>query len=629
MTHFYRRSTLCTALLALALAPGLSLAEPPAKTKAAQGRAKGEKFAFLVGVRQYLATELKSLQYAEQDVRDLSKVLLASGYKPDNVVLMTQSQAAENLRYAPEGAKIRQELDGILEDLTEEDSVIVALAGHGVQFRGEDRSYFCPADAKLANRETLIALDEIYEKLNKCGAGFKLLMVDACRNDPLANASRSREEVELESVTRPQIRKPPGGVAAFFSCSEGEKAFEHDELKHGVFFNFIIEGLRGRADEDGDKVVDFDELVSFTKKNVRSFVRAKFGANVRQMPELFRNTTRGSVPLVALNLTSPKNLDALPPTNKLLGREFQGHTGLVVSVALSPDGKRAVSGSWDRTVRLWDVTTGKELRRFGQEGAGHTAPVNAVAYSPDGKTALSGGDDALVILWEVETGKLLKTFKGHKGHINAVAFSVSGQYAISAAGHTENKEKVDCTVRLWDVESGKEVRRYDGLTTPVQCVAFNPKGKSLAAGAKDGTVRIWDWNTKQEKASFKAHTGMVTCVAWSPDGTRLLTGGDKTMRLWDAATGQQLKQFDGHKEEVWCVAFSPDGTRALSGSGDYGRKKQVIDGVARLWDLETGQELFRLEGHKGVIKSVAFSRDGHRALSGSDDKTLRLWDLPK
>ena len=155
--------------------------------------------------------------------------------------------------------------------------MVVALAGHGVQFQNDTASYFCASDAKVNDKTTLISLDEIYKELDKSGAGLKLLLVDACRNDPLSDNSRVRSTVRLESVTRPQ-KEPPGGVMAPFSCSKGEKAFEHTSLRHGVFFYYVIEALSGKADYDKDENVVVDEISLFTRQRVSDFVRSRFGA---------------------------------------------------------------------------------------------------------------------------------------------------------------------------------------------------------------------------------------------------------------------------------------------------------------------------------------------------------------
>ena len=288
------------ALLLAALTVAPALAQP--------GTRRGEKYALLVGVKAYDPNELHDLAYSEADVTGLATVLKAGGYEPANVVLMTQALGATKPRLLPLAANIRKELSLLLQDLEPADSVVVAFAGHGVQFAGEKSTYFCPADAKLADRSTLIPLDDVYRELEASKAGLKLLLVDACRNDPRTKNSRSRAEVELESLNRPQVVPPPGGVLAFFSCSEGEKAQEYEELRHGVFFHFVIQGLGGEADLDGDGLISPEELAQFAKRRVRDYVREKNG--VRQMPEL-RGTSRDLVPLV--RLSRPRMPDVAPP----------------------------------------------------------------------------------------------------------------------------------------------------------------------------------------------------------------------------------------------------------------------------------------------------------------------------
>jgi predicted dehydrogenase len=285
-------------------------ANPEAKKSPPAEVSTGQKYALLVGVQQYDKNELRDLRFPEADVEGLARVLRADGYK--RVVLMTVQEGAKNgARSLPLAANIRKELKGLLEDREETDSVVVAFAGHSVQFRDSDEHYFCPMDAKLTDRRTLVSLTEVYKELEKCPSNFKLLLVDACRNDPQAANSRARAEVDLQSVTRPQKKLPPGGLAAFFSCAAGEKAFESDRLRHGVFFHYVIEGLGGKADFNRDGQVDLDELALFVRRNVPDHVKEEFSADSRQMPELV-GKTRGVVPLVRLAAAAPEPPSRVP-----------------------------------------------------------------------------------------------------------------------------------------------------------------------------------------------------------------------------------------------------------------------------------------------------------------------------
>ena len=289
-----------TALLCGALVLAVTVLSCPSRANAAAP--EGEKYAVLIGVREYDKNELHDLNYAEDDITELAAVLREAGYK--RVLLLTQTVGAKQARFLPLAANVRKVLKGVLEDRTEGDTVLIALAGHGVQFQGEDQSYFCPMDAKLTDKSTLVSLGEVYKDLEKCEAGTRILLADCCRNDPRSDQSRAVSRVKLESVTRPQKALPPGGIAALFSCSAGEKAYESTDLKHGVFFNFVIEGLRGKADFDGDGNVDLDEIVKYLKREVPDYVKETYGEDVRQMPELV-GKTRGLVTLARLSTAPP------------------------------------------------------------------------------------------------------------------------------------------------------------------------------------------------------------------------------------------------------------------------------------------------------------------------------------
>jgi WD40 repeat protein/tetratricopeptide (TPR) repeat protein len=288
-------------------------------------------------------------------------------------------------------------------------------------------------------------------------------------------------------------------------------------------------------------------------------------------------------------------------------RTLRGHTDGVTSVCFRGDGRRLVSGSADRTVKVWDTHTGQEVLSL----KGHTEQVNSVAVSGDGKRIASGGKDQTVRLWDAATGREILTLKGHTKDVSSVAFSPDGKRLASAS--------FDGTVRVWDAATGREAFTLKGHAEEVHSVAFSPDGKRLASAGADRTVRVWDAATGREVLSLTGHTGFVFSVAFSPEGGRLASGGDDRMvRIWDARTGNELLALKGHTSFVFGVTFSPDGRRLASAS---------FDQTVRVWDAWTGQEALALKGHTGFVFGVAFSPDGKCLASGGAlDQTVKVWD---
>ncbi|KIK24627.1 hypothetical protein PISMIDRAFT_678019 [Pisolithus microcarpus 441] len=295
------------------------------------------------------------------------------------------------------------------------------------------------------------------------------------------------------------------------------------------------------------------------------------------------------------------------PTSQLAMEE---PTSSVLSVAISPDGGKVVSGSDDSTVRVWDAMGGVQ---FGEPLQGHTSPVNSVAFSHDGKRIVSGSDDSTVRIWDTEKGiQVGSTLEEHTSSINSVAFSPDGKRVVSGSS--------DTTIVIWDAKKGVQIGNQLEERTSIFSVAFSPNGKRIVSGSSDNTMRIWDVvKGSQIGGLLQGHKSSVFSVAYSPDGRRIASGSaDKTVCIWDAERGMQIgRPLEGHDSLVFSVMFSPDGKKVVSGSAD---------GTVRLWDSERGVQIGSPLDHTSAVNSVAFSLDGKRIVSGSDDGTIRVWD---
>jgi eukaryotic-like serine/threonine-protein kinase len=280
------------------------------------------------------------------------------------------------------------------------------------------------------------------------------------------------------------------------------------------------------------------------------------------------------------------------------------NAGVVSAVAFTPESRGVLTGGSDRVLRLWDVSSGRELLRFGET----VYPVNCVAAA--GGLVLAG-QGASVRLYKLVDGREEGRFTGHTGAIRGIGISANGTRAVTGGD--------DRVARLWDIEGSRELVRFLGHRGRINGAAISQDGKLALTGSDDGTLRLWDAASGKELRSFAAPRGAVLAVALSPDGQTALSGHfDTTLRLWEVDSGRELRRMSGHGRMVSAVAAGPEGTQLASGGHD---------GAVRTWDPHSGAELGCGTSHSGSVNALAWSLDGRLLASAGNDGSVRLWQM--
>lgn len=342
----------------------------------------------------------------------------------------------------------------------------------------------------------------------------------------------------------------------------------------------------------------------------------QYGSSAVAAPQAPAIQTSGNVSTIG-NAVKPL-APLFPNPHGLPACVCAGHTSRVTSVAWSPDSQKIASASYDKTVQIWEASTGKLLLSY----RNHSDQIFDVAWSPNGRYVASAGHDQTVQVWDPITGKPVNNYRGHNGRITSISWSPDSQKIASASD--------DMTVQVWEAATGRSLPPYRGHADCLLAVAWSPDGRHIASGGKDKMIQIWDPNREsrllalispfRRQVTLSGHTNRINALAYAPGGRRIASASsDKTIRTWDTATGASLFTYSNRSSGINTVSWSPDGKRLVSGGNDK---------LVQVWDAQVGGHTFTYNQHSGFVTCVAWSPDGRFIASGSVDRTVQIWHAP-
>ena len=335
--------------------------------------------------------------------------------------------------------------------------------------------------------------------------------------------------------------------------------------------------------------------------------------------------------------------------------QLVGHSSFVTGIAITPDSQKAVSTSQDKTLKVWDLTTGQELFTL----KGHAKSVEGVVITSNGKKAVSVSRDKIFKVWDLTTGRELLTFGNAKVSkiknllkitpanefnksrfnlidliIDLLEFIIVMTFRDIRNSTKENYHIIHVipnskilvsalesnTPIIWDLETGSQIVSLAGHRSVITAIALTNNGKRAVSASKDKTLKIWDLETGKDLLTFTKHQAAVTTVATAPNNSKLVMSGseDGILKVWNLDTGEELFSIPGHDKSVKTVCVSPN-QKAVS--------LAVSDEKMKVWDLTTGKEVFTLTGHTDWVTAFTMTSDGRFAVSGSLQGTLKVWNL--
>lgn len=278
-------------------------------------------------------------------------------------------------------------------------------------------------------------------------------------------------------------------------------------------------------------------------------------------------------------------------------------------VVFSPDGRTLAIGLMDKSIKIWDMTSGGIIHKF----EGHESFIYDISFSPDGKILATGSDDKKVIIWDLVTGKPVATLEGHISRVSRVIFSHDGKKLATRS--------VDGVIKIWDRKTWRVIHSSECFNHYGNIV-FSPDNKALIGCRTDRKIIVWDFSNRKTAIELKTIKYSIgSNISFAPDSKILAVGSGSSVKIWDLTGDNLVQDFDITSDSVIhrvrSVSFSPNGKTLAIAFGN----------TVMIWDLSNGIPILTLNGHTNNIESITFSIDAKTLATGSVDKTVRIWDL--